>query len=73
MIEWISLEDQLPECWDHVLLFRQDGHAFKIGCGYRVDRDDGANVWHFQGTTKHWPDNSFTHWQLLPKPPGAPK
>lgn len=70
--EWIRISDYPPKCWDHVLMYRDGSCMTPISVGYLVERDDGANVWHFDGTTQHWPEGTFTHWQPLTKsPPGA--
>lgn len=69
MSNWISVEKQPPENWDLVLLYRRENGKRRMGTGYKVERDDGANVWHFINTTRHWPEGTFTHWQPLPAAP----
>ena len=68
--EWISVEDELPKVWSDVLLFNTA--RFPIpgqGVGYRVDRRDGANMWHFNDVTRTRKDGETTHWMPLPSPP----
>ncbi len=66
---WISVEKHPPRCWDYVLLYRDSPCMTPISVGYLVRREDGANVWHFDGTCQHWPEGTFPHWQPLPPPP----
>ena len=61
MMEWISVEDRLPENTGWYLVYHHNG---KMGqCKFYTN----PNEWWYEGTSCH--KTRCTHWQSLPAPP----
>lgn len=64
-MEWISVEDRLPELNEWVVAYRKASKPFT--CQWRIVKEDLYN-----GTACMDADNNFrdpTHWSELPLPP----
>ena len=66
-MEWISVEDRLPDKNDFYLAF-DGGEEVKY---FYYMNEDGVHYWNYQHPTKHWlrKNNPVTHWMPLPEPP----
>jgi len=72
MIEWISVNDDLPEDTEDVLIVEDFGFMVEVFVGWRedgewlslsfVEDDDGGNA-------QLHPTELITHWMPLPEPP----
>lgn len=74
--EWISVKDNLPECWS------QHGKSFATGCLLTFNKYGEYEInqyWeHGEHTSKGWiksgeswdeSNGDVTHWMSLPEPP----
>lgn len=73
-MEWISVEDRLPEVEEHrygaeshaVLVANKDG----VDCGYLTRfRRDGQMHWVTNDSTVSDEIHGVTHWMPIPEPP----
>tara|TARA_R110000803_G_scaffold210685_3_gene283197 strand:- start:1800 stop:2033 length:234 start_codon:yes stop_codon:yes gene_type:complete len=66
-MEWISVEDRLPEKDDFYLILKDEDD---IKVWYFIRRSDGI-YWNSRHTEKHWllSNDPVTHWMPLPEPP----
>ena len=67
-MEWISVEERLPEKYETILLFRPEKGAEKdqIWCGWRIRHIGGQPA--YRTDTEDRLDG-ITHWMPLPEPP----
>lgn len=61
-MNWVSVNDRLPEDWKEVLTFDVDGY-YKINYALRSQKD-GGHIWGMS----HEPER-VTHWIELPEQP----
>lgn len=68
-MEWISVEDRLPEEDGKYLVARLEGNLYSISV--RKFRKDVPDRW--SGYCGHWEKrtNGITHWMYLPEPPNS--
>ena len=64
MMEWISVEDRLPDETDDVLLYDSQMGVFSGRISYVISHGY-FNITHTTGHTA----NGATHWMPLPEPP----
>ncbi len=69
-MEWISVDDRLPDEGAHVLVYGQKRNAveYRVGEGWRAAywSDPGRGViWHMGPS-----EADVTHWMPFPPPPG---
>lgn len=67
-MEWISVEEKLPECKQDVLMYFDSGNM-AVGCW--TERDEHLSLWSAY-TDDGWIadcDCMPTHWMPLPPPP----
>lgn len=61
-VEWINVEDRMPDNKRRVMVFDKDG--FGVGSGRRFEF-----YWHFEGERCY--GENITHWAELPEAPKA--
>lgn len=65
-MNWISVNDRLPECYEKVLLaFINFDGTISTECGFW----DGYSKFNIFGYTVTFDKCRITHWMPLPKPP----
>jgi hypothetical protein len=59
-MDWVSVEESLPEEYKKVLTYREDGEI-------RIDLMINKNLWLFE--LDEWEWDKITHWMDLPSAP----
>ena len=67
MLEWISVNERLPENGHNVLFCKKDGNVSE---GH-YERRAGLNMWCQYRWSCSIPVEKVTHWMPLPEPPEA--
>lgn len=70
--EWISVDERLPEPYEHCLVAAKAGDRMVIDLGHRVKCFDTRTCEHYFEwlITTDWDEcESITHWMPLPEPP----
>jgi hypothetical protein len=67
-MEWISVNDRLPEKCIDVIVAKQNGRVFAMT--FRQERGDKCMKFHWLGEGGWYDQHSqVTHWMPLPEPP----